>query len=44
MLEAARRKELESAIEAEIRDAFEFAERSPFPGREELERQVFKGS
>lgn len=33
---------IESAVECEIRDAFEFAELSPFPEAEDLELDVFK--
>lgn len=33
---------LEQAVEQEIRDAFAYAEASPFPGPEELARHVFK--
>lgn len=35
-------EEIESGVEQEIRDAFEFAELSPFPEVEDLERDVFK--
>jgi TPP-dependent pyruvate/acetoin dehydrogenase alpha subunit len=37
-----RRKAIDQEIEAEIRDAFEFAEQSPFPGPEELLRHVYR--
>lgn len=33
---------MESAIEQEIREAFAFSELSPFPGSEELDKDVFK--
>lgn len=42
MLPAPTRQRLEAAVEAEIRRAFAFAERSPFPRREELWQDVFK--
>lgn len=35
-------KTIESEIEREIREAFDFAERSPFPGSESLLEDVFK--
>lgn len=36
------RGEIQTEVEAEIREAFEFAERNPFPGEEELYTDVFK--
>lgn len=36
------RQKVEAEIEAEIREAFEFAEQSPFPERENLYTDVFK--
>ncbi len=42
MLPEARRLEIEAEVEAEIRDAFRFAEESPFPGAAELFTDVFK--
>lgn len=36
------RQRIESEVEAEIRDAFEFAEQSPFPDSAELHTDVFK--
>jgi TPP-dependent pyruvate/acetoin dehydrogenase alpha subunit/nucleoside-diphosphate-sugar epimerase len=41
-LDAGRRRRLDEAIEREIREAFEFAEASPFPQDEELFADVFK--
>ena len=40
-LDNAARAHLDAEIEAEIADAFAFAEASPFPGPEELHRDVF---
>lgn len=37
-----RRRAIEAEVEAEIRDAFEFAESSPFPEEEELFTDLFK--
>jgi TPP-dependent pyruvate/acetoin dehydrogenase alpha subunit len=39
-LEAGRRKEIEADVEREIREAIQFAERSPFPAGEELHTDV----
>jgi pyruvate dehydrogenase E1 component alpha subunit len=36
------RARIEREVEAEIKDAFAFAESSPFPGPEELHRDVFR--
>lgn len=41
-LDPQRRREIETAVEAEIRDAFAFAERSPFPQAAELYTDVFE--
>lgn len=41
-LDPQRRREIETAAEAEIRDAFAFAERSPFPQAAELYTDVFE--
>jgi TPP-dependent pyruvate/acetoin dehydrogenase alpha subunit len=41
-LEPAPRKQIETEVEAEIADAFAFAEQSPFPAPEALHTQVFK--
>lgn len=41
MLDASARQNIERAVEAEIADAFAFAEASPFPGAEELAAHVF---
>ena len=41
-LEPQRRREIETAVETEIRDAFAFAERSPFPQAAELYTDVFE--
>jgi TPP-dependent pyruvate/acetoin dehydrogenase alpha subunit len=40
----ARRKEIEDGVEAEVREAFAFAEQSPFPEYPELYTDVFKGA
>jgi len=40
-LDPGARKRIESEVEAEIADAFAFAEASPFPGPDELLRDVF---
>jgi TPP-dependent pyruvate/acetoin dehydrogenase alpha subunit len=42
MLGADARAAAQREIDAQIREAFEFAEASPFPGAEELHRDVFK--
>ena len=42
-LEPAVRQRVEAEVEAEIREAFEFAEDSAFPGDEELYSHVFQG-
>ena len=42
MLPAGRREAVDGEVEAEIEDAFEFAENSPFPGAEELYRHAYK--
>lgn len=39
---SAKRAALEEAVEQEIREAFAYAEASPFPGPEELARHVYK--
>ncbi len=41
-IDPALRKSIEAAVEAEIADAFAFAERSPFPGPGALHTQVFR--
>jgi TPP-dependent pyruvate/acetoin dehydrogenase alpha subunit len=41
-LDEARRKEIEASIEAEIKDAFEFAETTPFPPVSELLTDVYR--
>lgn len=41
-LDPQRRREIETAVEAEIQDAFAFAERSPFPQGAELYTDVFE--
>jgi TPP-dependent pyruvate/acetoin dehydrogenase alpha subunit len=41
-LDPQRRREIETAVEAEMRDAFAFAERSPFPQAAELYTDVFE--
>ncbi|HEV8723660.1 MAG TPA: thiamine pyrophosphate-dependent dehydrogenase E1 component subunit alpha [Candidatus Binatia bacterium] len=41
-IESARRHRIEAEVEAEIREAFDFAERSPFPEAAELYRDVFE--
>jgi TPP-dependent pyruvate/acetoin dehydrogenase alpha subunit len=41
-INACDRAAIEAAVEREIADAFAFAEASPFPGAEELTRDVFK--
>jgi TPP-dependent pyruvate/acetoin dehydrogenase alpha subunit len=41
-LDPQRRREIETAVEVEIRDAFAFAERSPFPQAAELYTDVFE--
>ena len=41
-LDPQRRREIETAVETEIRDAFAFAERSPFPQAAELYTDVFE--
>lgn len=42
MIDAGARTKIEKAVEAEIADAFAFAEASPFPGGEELAANVFR--
>ncbi len=42
LVEPGRRKQIEDAAEAEIREAFAFAEQSPFPEYPELYADVFK--
>lgn len=44
MVDPARRKQIEQQVEAEIADAFAFAETSPFPEPAELFTDVFKES
>lgn len=44
LLEPRIRAQIEEEVEAEIQDAFEFAEASPFPGPEELMTDVFKSA
>lgn len=34
---------IDTEVEAEIADALDFAEKSPFPGRDELEEHLFRG-
>jgi TPP-dependent pyruvate/acetoin dehydrogenase alpha subunit len=41
-VEPARRKEIETAVEQEIKEAFAFAEQSPFPDYPELFTDVCK--
>jgi TPP-dependent pyruvate/acetoin dehydrogenase alpha subunit len=41
MLDSGERRRIEVAIDAEIADAFAFAEASAFPGPEELATNVF---
>lgn len=41
MLDPAERRKIEAAADAEIADAFEFADKSAFPGPEELATNVF---
>jgi len=41
-IDATRRREIESAVECEIRDALAFAEESPFPGGNELFTDVWE--
>ena len=41
MLDADTRKRIEEEVEAEIKEAFEFAEQSPFPADEELYTDMF---
>jgi pyruvate dehydrogenase E1 component alpha subunit len=41
-LDAAARAQIEKAVEAEIKAAFDFAESSAFPGAEELHRHVYR--
>ena len=41
MLPADVRGEIESAVEREVEEAFDYAERSPFPGSDELRMHVF---
>jgi TPP-dependent pyruvate/acetoin dehydrogenase alpha subunit len=42
-LESSQRQSIEAEVEAEIKEAFEFAERSPFPGDSELYTDLFEG-
>ncbi len=42
MLSVKRRETIDREIEAEVKDAFEFAEGSPFPGAEELFADVYR--
>jgi TPP-dependent pyruvate/acetoin dehydrogenase alpha subunit len=42
MVEPATRKQIEAAVEQEVREAFAFAEQSPFPDYTELFTDVFK--
>ena len=42
MVEPATRQRIEAEVEAEIKEAFEFAENSPFPAVSELHTDVFK--
>jgi TPP-dependent pyruvate/acetoin dehydrogenase alpha subunit len=42
MISATDRAAIEAAVEREVADAFAFAEASPYPGPEELTRDVFK--
>lgn len=42
LLEPKKRRQIEIQVEKEIKDAFEFAERSPFPKEAELYTDVFK--
>lgn len=42
LVEASERERIEREVEAEIEEAFAFAERSPFPRPEELETDVFR--
>jgi TPP-dependent pyruvate/acetoin dehydrogenase alpha subunit len=42
LLDAGSRRRIEAEVEAEIREAFEFAENSPEPADEELYTEVFK--
>jgi TPP-dependent pyruvate/acetoin dehydrogenase alpha subunit len=44
MLDAEQRDRIEKDVEAEIQDAFKFAEESPFPEAAELLTDVFKDS
>lgn len=44
LLTTKRRKKIESQVEQEIKEAFEFAQRSPFPKDSELYKDVFKES
>jgi len=43
LLEPTLREKIEFEIEQEIKEAFEFAQKSPFPERDELYSDVFKG-
>ena len=42
MLDPETRRRLEGEVEAEVRDAIDFAEKSPFPEIEELYNDVFQ--
>jgi TPP-dependent pyruvate/acetoin dehydrogenase alpha subunit len=44
LVEADRRKQIENDVDAEVREAFAFAEQSPFPEYPELFTDVFKGA
>jgi TPP-dependent pyruvate/acetoin dehydrogenase alpha subunit len=44
LVEADRRKQIENDVDAEVREAFAFAEQSPFPVYPELFTDVFKGA
>lgn len=41
LVDPAKRKEIEAGVEADVREAFAFAERSPFPERPELYTDVY---
>src|SRR5262249_9455972 len=44
LVDSSVRQKIEAEVEAEIREAFEFAEQSPFPDDEELYTDMFKGA
>jgi TPP-dependent pyruvate/acetoin dehydrogenase alpha subunit len=44
MVKPARRQKIEDEVEAEIHEAFTFAEESPFPLPEELLTDVYQGA